>query len=248
MIRVALATAGLLLAGVPSVTLAADFSIQPIAVHLGKGNATQTLSILNRGIEPVRLQVTGFAWDQDAQGDTKLTATDDVIFFPQLVTVPAGERRAIRVGMAGATSVEKEKTYRVFVEELPSLQSQLAPKGAVVNVRTKMGVPIFVDPSKPSPKGEVSVASVRGGHLQFAVANHGNAHFLTQRISVVGEGPNGKVFETPVNGWYVLAGEQRAFDVALPKECGKAHSITINVQSDAGEFKTTAPVAAGSCV
>ena len=246
-VSVLLALAGL--AGTTYPAMAGDFMLEPVSVHLELGQSTQTLSIFNRGQSPVRLQVTGFVWEQTTQSDMKLVPTDDLVFFPQLLDVGAGEHRAVRLGVTAPRDGSIEKTYRIFVEELPSLQSQISSKSAGVAVRVKLGIPIFVDPVKPVPKGEVSIRGMHDGRLSFSLANRGNAHFLAQRVDVIGTGEgNASVFDTPVNGWYVLAGREHEFNVPLlPNECRKAHGLAVVIQTDAGEYRANAPLAAADC-
>ena len=49
----------------------------------------------------------------------ELAPTQDVVFFPALLTLKPGEERRIRVGSTAAPG-SIEKTYRIFVEELPA--------------------------------------------------------------------------------------------------------------------------------
>ncbi len=228
---------------------ASDFMVEPVSVHIEKGASTQTLSIENRGANAVRLQVTGFAWEQTSASDMKLVPTDDLVFFPQLLEVAPGQHRAVRVGITTPGDGKTERTYRIFVEELPSLASQMGPMSMGVGVRMKLGIPIFVDPEKPAPRGEIAIAGMRNGRLSFELANHGNAHLLAQRIDVVGKNAGGaQVFDTPVSGWYVLAGREHDFTVPVGHvDCMKTHDIEVSVHSDAGTYHVNAPFATTDC-
>ena len=99
---------------------AATFKISPIQIYLSAGKTTELLAVENQSSESVRLQVTAFGWNQSPRGDIELAPTEDVVFFPALLTLEPGKERKIRIGVskpAGAV----ERTYRVFVEELPPL-------------------------------------------------------------------------------------------------------------------------------
>ena len=228
---------------------ASDFMVEPVSVHIEKGQSTQTLSIDNRGDSIVRLQVTGFAWEQTTASDMKLDPTDELVFFPQMLEVAPGQHRAVRVGITAPGDGKTERTYRIFVEELPSLASQIAPKSMGVGVRMKLGIPIFVDPEKPAAKGEVVIAGMHDGRLNFELANHGNAHLLAQRIDVVGKDSGGAtVFDTPVSGWDVLAGREHNFTIPVAHaDCTKTRDIEISVRSDSGSYHANAPLATTDC-
>ena len=235
---VALVAAFALLA--PSAAVAATFSVDPISVTLVKGNSSATIAVVNQSGSKLRLQVSGFAWAQSTSGELQLTPTDALIFFPQLLSLDPGETKRIRVGVTlpqGAT----EKTFRVFMEELPSLASVVAPaSGPQLTIRMKIGVPIFVRPlGAASISGEARNVSIRGGSLQFDIANTGNVHFSVQDVRVAAATATGApAFSQDLSGWYVLAGETRHYVVPLSKErCASLASLTITTKTDTGSFK-----------
>ncbi len=225
-----------------AVASAATFSVDPISVTLKKGGSSATIAIVNQSGQKLRLQVTGFSWQQSPAGQMQLAATDDLVFFPQLLTLDPGETRRIRVGVT-APQAATEKTFRVFMEELPSLASIVAPaNGPQLTIRMKIGVPVFVAPIGPASfSGDVRAASVRGDSLQFDVANTGNVHFNVADVRVATTGVSGgSPFSSDLSGWYVLAGETRHYIVPLPKgRCASIASVSVSVKTDAGSFKNT---------
>jgi fimbrial chaperone protein len=224
----------------PSAALAASFSVDPISVTLVKGNSSATIAVVNQSGAKLRLQVTGFAWAQTTSGQLQLTPTDDLVFFPQLLSLDPGETKRIRVGVTAAQGAN-EKTFRVFMEELPSLASVLTPaSGPQLTIRMKIGVPIFVRPlGSATVSGEARNVTIRGGSLQFDVANTGNVHFSIQDVRVAASTASGaSAFSQDLSGWYVLAGETRHYVVPLTKErCASIGSLTISTKTDAGSFK-----------
>src|ERR1700722_20328393 len=97
---------------------AASFEVSPVALSLSAATTTGIVDVTNLSKDPVRLQVTGFAWRQGPDGEIQLGPTDELTFFPALVSLKPGEDRKIRVGVKAAPGL-LEKTYRIFVEELP---------------------------------------------------------------------------------------------------------------------------------
>jgi fimbrial chaperone protein len=82
--------------------------------------------------------------ESNAKGEMLLTATDDLIFYPNLLAIEPGEERNIRVG-ANKSIVATEKSYRIFVEELPPAEKS---DHSGIRILTKMGIPVFIQPAK----------------------------------------------------------------------------------------------------
>jgi fimbrial chaperone protein len=71
-----------------------------------------------------------------------------------MMTLSPGEERRMRVAVT-ATPGEVERTYRIFIEELPPPKNE--PDGSNgVQVLTRVGIPIFVAPVKTSAQATVS--------------------------------------------------------------------------------------------
>jgi fimbrial chaperone protein len=194
------------------------------------------VTVRNGSEVTLRFQVSVFAWDQNAQGEMALVATRDIVFFPPLFSLKPGEERNLRVGTATPVGTT-EKTYRLFIEELPSQEGGSGTPGQVA-IRTRLGIPIFLRPPKEATAGRVEQVGVREGRLAFAVRNTGNVHFLTQAIRMTGYGAGGEtVLEGKLDGWYVLAGGTRLHDVELPADkCPLLKTISIEVQTPQATF------------
>ena len=215
---------------------AATFSVDPIAVTLSQGDSSVSIAVTNQSPQQLRLQITGFGWQQNASGEMELPKTDDLLFFPQMLTLDPGETHRIRVGVTQSRG-PVEKTFRVFMEEMPSLQSVLNPNGASqVTVRMKIGVPVFLRPAGPVQiGGAVRNATLHGGTLSFDVANTGNVHFSIQSVRVTGTG-----LSQTLSGWYVLAGGVRHYTVKVPAtRCESLEAVRVDVQTDAVRFGQT---------
>jgi fimbrial chaperone protein len=216
-------------------TARADFSIVPIGVVLTPQKSTDLITIHNRASKAVRLQLSGFIWDQTPEGKMKLTPTDEVVFYPPLVTVDANEDRIIRVGAAAPFGFA-EKAYRLIAQELPPPPESLSPgaEKAVVSkviVLTKVSVPIFMKAPSTVHSDSIVRAELRNGRLSFLIKNDGNTHITLGRPLVQGLGAGDKsVFtsgNTPRTN-YVLAGEAVPHEVDIPsKECSEIRKLLI---------------------
>ena len=241
---VALAVAASLTEATPG--QAATFSVNPTQIFLSGRTTSSLLTLRNDSADMLRFQLTAFAWNQSAAGEIQLEATQDVVFFPALLTLKPGEERRIRVGSTVAPGAS-EKTYRIFVEELPAAAETAA--GSAVRVLTKMGIPIFVRPVKESSTAALTELGVRDGALHFALRNTGTVHFVPQAISLRGIATNGQpVFTHELAAWYVLAGGRRDFDVTLsPEDCGRAASVVVEIRLGSNALSETLQTPGGAC-
>jgi fimbrial chaperone protein len=214
---------------VPSVASAASFTVSPTQVVLTSKATSALLTLRNESSETIRFQLSVFSWDQGATGDMDLKPTTDIVFFPKLVSLSAREERKIRIGTESAFGTS-ERTYRIFVEELPSI-AKPDQSSSGVSMRTRMGIPIFLQPDATRIDGAVTGLSLDRSSVLVRVENKGTVHFVTGSVHVTGATSNGVlVFDKVVNGWYVLAGKGQSYEIPLtPAECGSAVALTVEV-------------------
>ncbi len=228
---------------------ASTFKVDPIQVVFA-GSARSTLvTVTNQSEEALRFEVTAFAWDQSPKGEIRLAATEDIVFFPKLFTIDPGKEQKIRVGTA-VGALDREKTYRIFVEELRPLEKpKQPPAGSQVRVLTKMGIPIFLQPARRETSAAVGGLGVANSAIGFEVRNTGNVHFSLFAVRVVGTTTGGEtVFDRNAEGWYVLAGGSRAYEMSLPPEqCSRLAVVAVEARTDVGTFNGQVKVAPGAC-
>ena len=223
---------------------AATFTVEPTQIFLAGRTGSVLLTLRNESTETLQFQLSAFAWGQSPSGEMRLDATEDIVFFPTLLTLKPMETRRVRVGSATAQDV-REKTYRIFVEELPPT-GQTAGSG--VRVLTKMGIPIFVRPVKEVATATLNDVRQQDGALRFTVANVGTVHIVPQRIQVRGLTGTKTTFDRALEGWYVLAGGRRDFDMALPKDaCTQVTSIVVDIQFASGQLEERLQTPNGAC-
>jgi fimbrial chaperone protein len=225
---------------------AATFSVNPVQIFLSAATKSALLTLKNETDQPIRFQLSVNAWAQDPGGQMQLAPTTDIVFFPAMLTLQAHEERKVRIG-ATVPPGSVEKTYRIFVEELPPLEKKDTPAG--VTMLTKMGIPIFLQPAKPVGQAAIREVGIRDGHLGFTLQNNGNVYFLPKSVGVRGLNVSGdRVMDQKVDAWYVLAGTVRVFDVAIPApQCGQVRSLAIEVQVSGSVLKETLQTPGGAC-
>jgi len=221
---------------------AATFTVDPTQIFLSSPAGSALLTLHNESTETLSFQLSVFSWAQSNTGEMQLQPTQDIVFYPPLLTLKPSEVRRVRVGTTAAFDV-REKTYRIFVEELPPAE---APKG--VRVLTKMGIPIFLRPAKPVATAELADLRQQGGMLKFTLSNVGTVHVIPRSIKVRGLAGTTTAFEQDVAGWYLLAGGRRDFEAALPKNgCTQVTSVIVDVQFESGQLQQVLQTPNGAC-
>lgn len=228
---------------------AGNFQVTPIRIFLSGKTQSALLTLHNSSAETLRFQLSVHAWDQSPDGEILLKPTEDIVFFPPLLTLAPAEERKIRVGRVTPIA-EIEKSYRISVEELPSLKRQEeSQQGGQVRLLITMRIPIFLQPDKQVVAGRVQALTVRNGLLSFQVRNTGNTHFVAEEIKVRAYGAEGEaLYEGGKEGWYILAGGLRTYDLELPKkDCARTKVLAVEVKTGRGTFQERLDVPRGAC-
>jgi fimbrial chaperone protein len=239
--------AGLAVAGQPSPARAASFSVDPTLIQLSPRASSTLLVVRNESAEPVRLQLSAFAWAQSVAGEMQLEPTEDLVFFPTLFTLGARQERKVRVGTTAAYG-NVEKSYRLFVEELPP-EEKAAGSQSGVRMLTRMGIPVFLLPSASRAGAGLSGVALSGGTVAFTLENTGTVHLLPDAVRVVGSASTGEtVIDRQLQGWYVLAGTARRFTLTVPSpECSRVRSMAFEVQVAGTLLKERLETPKGTC-
>ena len=241
-----LAIAAGLALGQAAAAAAAAFTVNPTRVFLSGTTRSALITLKNETEKPIRFQLSVVAWAQAPDGQMVLTPTRDVVFFPALLTLGAREERKVRVG-ADVAAGAIEKTYRLFVEELPPVEGSDAPNG--VAMLTKMGIPIFIQPAKPTSQAALRDLVLQDGHLSFRVLNTGTVHYMPEGVRVRAADESGAaVLDLKPGAWYVLAGGERVFDLPIPADsCARVRSFQVEASLPGSTLKAALQAPDGAC-
>jgi fimbrial chaperone protein len=202
----------------PSITFSGEWRVTPIRLDLGREAKSGVITVINEGTEKLHVQMKAFEWTQDAEGKDQYTETSDIIFFPKMIILEKNEQRIIRAGIK-IPAVAREKTYRLFIEEIPEPRKA---EGVNVAIAIRFGVPIFVKPLKEEAKGEIEKIELSKGIFNTIVKNKGNLHFIINSINLKGRNITGKeIFSKELSGWYLLSGASRVYTTQIPAEICK---------------------------
>ena len=217
---------------------AAEFQVQPTTMDLGAKVKSGVFSVVNNGNDKIDFQVSVKEWNQDEKGKDVLVDTKEIVFFPKVMSVEANSQRAIRIGLKTPSSA-KEKTYRLFVQEIPTqkkTQDVDVKKNikAGVTIAFQFSMPIFVKPLKPQEASIFDKIEMSNGTVKAVVKNTGNVHVKLRAVKFTGKAADGKeLYSKEIAGWYILNGMSFPYEATIPKEvCGQLATIEVNAQTE----------------
>jgi fimbrial chaperone protein len=217
-------------------TFAANFDIQPVRVEFSDKVRLSKLTIKNVSENEFPIQIKVYEWSQNEKAEDIYKETPDVIIFPKILTIAKAEERIIRLGINAAPGI-KEKTYRIYIEEIPS--ATLPKDGPSVRLFMKVGIPVFVIPQKTEDKAELNDISMDRGKIQMKVKNAGNSHFIVTGVSVRGQNANGdEVYNRDISGWYLLNGSEKMYETEVPaNDCNAISNFNIELKTSKSVIK-----------
>jgi fimbrial chaperone protein len=212
---------------------AGDFTVSPIRLELGSSVRSGAFTVRNEGTEILTFQLQAMAWTQDADGKDQYADTQELVFFPKILSVEPGKEGLVRVG-AKNTVLPSEKTYRLFIEELPGIEKTPNDTGARVNVMVRFGAPIFVAAFRPQDGLVIGNLGLAKGILSFSATNTGNRHQFVQGIDLKGmDGKGNPVYALTLSDRYLLAGTSKSFTTTLTADqCAKITTLAIDMKTD----------------
>jgi len=231
---------------------AADFQIQPMTMDLGRNAKSGVFSVINTGKEKIDFQVSLQEWSQDESGKDVYAETKDIVFFPKVMSVEPNSQRAIRIGLK-APIAPKEKTYRIFVQEIPTpkktADDPTAKIRAGVSIAFRFAMPIFVKPAQPQESFTVAGIDMAKGTVQALVKNTGNVHVKLRNVKFTGRnGAGEEIFSKEVAGWYILQGLSLPYKTDIPQDlCAKLAKIDLSAQTEKDTASETFSVQSAMC-
>jgi P pilus assembly chaperone PapD len=219
-----------------------------VRVNLNAHDPAASVLLTNSDDAPLRLEIQAFTWSQRPNGQPVMVASNGLVVFPELLTIPAHSQRRLRIA-ATEPPTALESSYKVTISEIGTFAPKKA-RGADVTIALQADVPVYVAPTAPGNRsGAIDGANVAKRALTFAVVNNGTLHFDITDASVTGLGANEhQLFAVQPDGGDVLAGGKREYRVALPsKGCSSLKAVTIHLKASDQQLVQTLDVPAGAC-
>jgi fimbrial chaperone protein len=231
----------------PSGAFAGEFRVTPIRLDFDRGTKSGVITIVNEGGDRLNVQMRAFEWTQNADGKDEYTETNDIIFFPRIMSLEKSAEKILRAGIR-IPATAKEKTYRLFIEEIP--EPKKAEGGVNVAIAIRFGVPIFVKPLKEEVKGVIEKAELSKGDISLLLKNRGNTHFIIKSIDFKGQNAKGEeVFSKELSGWYLLSGASKLYTTPVPQEvCRDLSRLAIEIKTDRFDLNGKLDVDQAMCI
>jgi fimbrial chaperone protein len=228
-------------------SLAATLGISPVRVVLSASVRSTLVTLSNKTDDESQVEVSVSTWAEDGKGQAVLAPSEDLSVFPLLVTIPPRGEKRVRVGLAKRDVVVTERTYRLFLQELPP--SKAGGEQAGVRMVMRFSLPVYVQPSKPAAIVSAEGLAVEGGHARFRLVNAGNAHAKLTEAVLTGKDPGGAItFAKSLDVRVLLAGGRRELDVPLSlDECLPSATLELRLLADSKALSAGAAVQATTC-
>lgn len=229
----------------PDAAHAGEFRVTPIRLSLDARAKTGVITVNNEAEEKLQCQMKAFEWTQDEAGKDVYGETGDIIFFPKLMIIEPKSERVIRVGIK-MPAIAKEKTYRLFIEEIPEPRKA---QGTAVAVAIRFGVPIFSQPVKEEARGAIEKFDVSKAVVALGLKNTGNVHVVIDSVKLLGRDEKGvQTLSRDLSGWYLLSGAARLYSVPLSRDaCMKTATLDVEVKTNKINLKRKLNVDASMC-
>ena len=203
--------------------LAGGISVMPLKVVFSPERAISAVTFTNTSRETLTIESEVLPWPADASDQTN----KDITVNPPISTLAPGEKITVRVGLVRRLPADVERTYRLYVTELPSLRSQ---DSEGVGVRLRLGIQLFVTAADPKVAPLEWTAQRDGDALMLSARNRGNVH---QRILQLTATQGATRFAAAQSSPYVLAGRSTAFRLPGLAAASGQH-LSLQVETDEG--------------
>jgi P pilus assembly chaperone PapD len=223
------------------VMAATNIGISPTQVNLSPSNKTGMITVLNKGENPVNLQLDAKSWDMDENGKFIETDTGDFIFYPKTLTIKPHDQATIRVGYIGAEFPKAEKPYRLFVEEMPDIKQPEPEKNKIKIGLTsvlRLSMPLYVVSVSdiPAPQVELAGLKTEAQKLRIGVKNPTAYHVTLKKVTIKLLKADKVLTEKAVEPKLQrILGEHQIF-VDLPvdtkKLCQQADALQVQIELD----------------
>ena len=226
----------LTLAGLAS---AAQFALDMTRIHLSAGHAVETMTVTNQEQTPLIFEVAVKRWRQDADGNWQLAPEDGLVVHPLILRIEPGKEGRLRIGSLSPT-VSAEAAYRIELTEVPDRTQQ---KAGSVMMRSRVSIPVFVQPPNPKAALALSVDSIDAHTAHLRLRNTGTAYSPPGEATFrVRDAAHKVLHEATVTPNYVLAGAQWPLQAKIPGTvCTRAASVELQLAGAAPLVAELAP-------
>jgi len=210
------AIAGSCIWSLAQTAVAGTLRLAPVQVEVAPNRQFCSLSLSNDGMEPAIVQIRGYGWTKDKEGNDLLDRANGPAVNPAIVNIPTGETRLIRCSLPNRAG-PVEESYRLIIDELPSAD----PAPGTVKTLLRISIPVFRAPAGAAPAVGWSVEKASDGAMRLFIANSGNRHAQISAIILRPRAPQAAPIRV-TRGFYLLAGGEAKLLLPSPPPDGIA--------------------------
>lgn len=215
---------------IPLNTFAATFSVNPVFFTLSPKRVATSMQIVNQDSVTIRLQIQAVTWTID-DNEERLEPTEEVLLNPPFIKLEPGQGQIVRFGLRKPVQSDREKAYRLIIEEIPD--SSVPVQG--VRTVLRISVPVFVEAGTPQ-QDLAWTAHVKEKTVEVNVVNRGTVH---AKLLKVDASPGDCGVAGPpaltVGPFYLLPGQNRKW--SLPQGGFPGQKGCLNVSTEAGRHE-----------
>ena len=229
-------------ASLPCVADATRMQVAPVRMVLSTVRPVASMTVGNGEDVEIAVQAEVFAWSQE-NGKDVYRATQDVLVNPSIFRLPADSQQIVRIGLR-VVGDAKERSYRIFLQQLPRDQALPPDTSAGVRLQTllRVGVPIFVAPVVAATQqvqwhlqtvaadAGPTMAPMQGKRQVLVFDNRGSEHVQLTHVVVRSEA--GVEIAQKSLSHYVLAGQSAVLPIELPPLAPDT-ALRVEARSDA---------------
>jgi fimbrial chaperone protein len=221
---------------------AGSLQVSPLRIELTPAKSIMSMTVRNGEPAEMQVQAEVLEWTQE-NGRDVYRPTRDVLVNPAIFRLGPQGTQILRMGLQVAPAAV-ERSYRVFVQELP--QEDLSPGGAGglrMQTLLRLGIPVFVPATAPriDARWSLEQAAAAGDAPSLTLANAGTTHIQLTQI-VLRQADGRELLRTPLS-LYVLPGRATSLPLKLPPQVSLAPGALLQVEPTAD---TPAPLPAVS--
>lgn len=232
--------AAMLTLAIASQSHASSLQVSPAGVEIRAPAAASTLTLKNPGTTPLQAQVRVFRWSQ-ADGKDVLEPTADLVASPPMVSIGPGKQGVVRLVRVSKQPLAAEESYRIIVDEIPSLVTN-ANKSSL-QLAFRYSVPVFVMPqARTSPSltwstekrdGKTIITAVNNGDRRVRLADFRMKDAKGREITIA-KGLAGYVLARSSMSWVAPGSIQAGSTPILIAAQGDQGAINAEARAEAG--------------
>lgn len=213
---------------------AAGLGVLPVGLELSARQDRGVINVTNDAAEPVVVQVEQVAWSR-RDGRDHYAPTRDLVVNPPLFTLAPGRTQVLRVGLRRPPTGEQERTYRLFVREVPPPSKAPEGEGVGVRVLLELRLPIYVLPAKVVRAQQWQGRRSADGAVEVTALNTGNVHQVVAGLKLreAGAAAEAPPLAELQRGGLLFPGESRSWTLR-PPPAAPAARYALEVTTDRG--------------